>query len=47
LESLPPKTHGSTGRAPSGFSLQISWVTSDKRLVGANADKPMALRKYP
>ena len=32
---------------PSGFSLQISWVTRDKRLVGANADKPQALRKYP
>jgi catechol 2,3-dioxygenase-like lactoylglutathione lyase family enzyme len=32
---------------PSGFSLQLSWVTHDKRLVGANADKPKALRKYP
>jgi len=32
---------------PAGFSLQISWVTRDKRLVGANADKPKALRKYP
>jgi catechol 2,3-dioxygenase-like lactoylglutathione lyase family enzyme len=33
--------------APSGFPVQISWVTRDKRLVGAMADKPMALRKYP
>jgi len=32
---------------PSGFSLQLSWVTRDKRLVGTNADKPVALRKYP
>ena len=32
---------------PAGFSLQISWVTRDKRLVGATADKPRALRKYP
>ncbi len=32
---------------PNGFSLQISWVSRDKRLVGANADKPQALRKYP
>ena len=32
---------------PSGFSLQLSWVTLDKRLVGANAAKPQALRKYP
>jgi catechol 2,3-dioxygenase-like lactoylglutathione lyase family enzyme len=32
---------------PSGFPVQISWVTRDKRLVGAMADKPMALRKYP
>jgi hypothetical protein len=38
---------GSTGHTPSGFSLQISWVTLDKRLVGANADKPRLLRKYP
>lgn len=32
---------------PAGFALQISWVTRDKRLVGAMADKPRALRKYP
>ena len=32
---------------PAGLPLQISWVTKDKRLVGAMADKPMALRKYP
>ena len=32
---------------PSGFPVQISWVTRDRRLVGAMADKPMALRKYP
>lgn len=32
---------------PNGFSLQLSWVTRDKRLVGANADKPQALRKFP
>ena len=32
---------------PNGFPVQISWVTRDKRLVGAMADKPMALRKYP
>ena len=29
---------------PSGFSLQLSWVTRDNRLVGANADKPRAVR---
>lgn len=32
---------------PGGFALQISWVTSGTRLVGANAAKPQALRKYP
>jgi len=32
---------------PAGMPLQISWVTKDKRLVGAMADKPAALRKYP
>jgi catechol 2,3-dioxygenase-like lactoylglutathione lyase family enzyme len=32
---------------PNGFTLQISWVTRDKRLVGAMADKPQALRRYP
>ena len=33
--------------SPAGFPVQISWVTRDKRLVGAMADKPQALRKYP
>jgi predicted enzyme related to lactoylglutathione lyase len=32
---------------PAGMPLQISWVTRERRLVGAMADKPMALRKYP
>jgi len=32
---------------PNGFPVQISWVTRDRRLVGAMADKPQALRKYP
>jgi len=32
---------------PAGFPVQISWVTRDKRLVGAMADKPQALRRYP
>jgi hypothetical protein len=32
---------------PAGFPVQISWVTRDRRLVGAMADKPQALRRYP
>lgn len=32
---------------PNGMALQISWVTRATRLVGAMADKPQALRKYP